>query len=228
MILAKFPFSILGKQHRMHPDISVIIKEIIYPRLMDAPSVFNHPLVKGLQDRLVFIDHRNLETKQNDKGSIQSAESDGLSKVNQFEVDMIVKIVHYLIQQGYNVKQMVVLTPYLGQLMLISKALKKNFTVELDEMDVQDLSTAGMKTEESDTTPKTGVRVATVDNYQGEEADIVIASLVRSNQEKSIGFLQEQERVNVLLSRARHGMIIVGNLNTLTEAKSLKGTQLRR
>jgi hypothetical protein len=47
------------------------------------------------------------------------------------------------------------------------------------------------------------------DNYQGEEADVVLISLVRCNDAGSIGFLKEPERVNVLLSRARHGMIIV-------------------
>ena len=57
----------------------------------------------------------------------------------------------------------------------------------------------------------TSVRVATIDNYQGEEADIVIASLVRSNPEHVIGFLKEPERINVLLSRARVCEIIIGN-----------------
>lgn len=47
---------------------------------------------------------------------------------------------------------------------------------------------------------------AQVDNYQGEEADVVIASLVRSNKDRSVGFLREPERINVLLSRARHGV----------------------
>eukprot|EP00966_Prymnesium_polylepis_P246893 5709360-Prymnesium_polylepis.1 len=67
------------------------------------------------------------------------------------------------------------------------------------------------------------VRVATIDNYQGEEADVVVISLVRSNAAGAIGFLHEPQRVNVLLSRARHGMIIIGNPETFT--KSAKGAK---
>jgi hypothetical protein len=66
---------------------------------------------------------------------------------------------------------------------------------------------------------KKGVRVATVDNYQGEESDIVLISLVRSNENGDIGFMKEPQRVNVMLSRARHAMIIVGNSETLCRSR---------
>ena len=55
---------------------------------------------------------------------------------------------------------------------------------------------------------------ATVDEFQGSEADIVIVSLVRNNglaPWKSVGFLKESNRMNVLLSRAKHKLIIVGS-----------------
>jgi superfamily I DNA and/or RNA helicase len=61
-----------------------------------------------------------------------------------------------------------------------------------------------------------------VDNYQGEESDIVIASLTRSNRERKIGFMSSPERVNVLLSRARDGLIMIGDANTFLEAKGSK------
>ena len=63
--------------------------------------------------------------------------------------------------------------------------------------------------------PRVGVRVSTVDNYQGEEARIVLVSLVRSNTHGQIGFLKEAQRVNVLLSRARDCLILIGNADTL-------------
>lgn len=59
----------------------------------------------------------------------------------------------------------------------------------------------------------------TIDNYQGEESDIVIASLTRSNPDREIGFMASPERLNVLLSRARDGLIIVGNTHTFTKAR---------
>lgn len=58
--------------------------------------------------------------------------------------------------------------------------------------------------------------MSTIDNFQGEEARIVIVSLTRSNAAGKIGFLSEAQRVNVLLSRARDGLILVGNPRCLT------------
>jgi superfamily I DNA and/or RNA helicase len=62
--------------------------------------------------------------------------------------------------------------------------------------------------------PKQVLRIATVDNFQGEEAKVVIISLVRSNIMKSVGFLKTINRINVLLSRAKHGMYLIGNADT--------------
>lgn len=58
------------------------------------------------------------------------------------------------------------------------------------------------------------MRIATVDNFQGEEAKVVVVSLVRSNNERRCGFLKTSNRINVLLSRAKHGMYIIGNSET--------------
>jgi hypothetical protein len=58
-----------------------------------------------------------------------------------------------------------------------------------------------------------------LDNYQGEESDIVLISLTRSNTNRDIGFMQSEERLNVLLSRARNAMIMVGNSKTFESAK---------
>lgn len=62
------------------------------------------------------------------------------------------------------------------------------------------------------------------DNYQGEESDIVIASLTRSNNERDIGFMIAPERLNVLLSRARQALIIIGNMDTFKENRRGKKT----
>ncbi len=67
------------------------------------------------------------------------------------------------------------------------------------------------------------VRAATIDNFQGEEADVVVISLVRSSAAGAIGFLREPERINVLLSRARDAMIILGNATCLRNASHPEG-----
>lgn len=55
------------------------------------------------------------------------------------------------------------------------------------------------------------VKVKTIDSYQGSDNDIVILSLVRSNDKGDIGFLEEKERINVALTRAKRVLFIVGN-----------------
>ena len=59
------------------------------------------------------------------------------------------------------------------------------------------------------------VRITVVDNFQGEENDIILLSLVRSNNEDNIGFLKIENRVCVALSRARKGLYIMGNMKNL-------------
>ena len=68
--------------------------------------------------------------------------------------------------------------------------------------------------------------MATIDNFQGEEADIVIASLVRANKAGNIGFLDQPERANVLLSRARCGLILIGHRHTLENCSKPNGQKI--
>jgi hypothetical protein len=60
------------------------------------------------------------------------------------------------------------------------------------------------------------------DNYQGEESEIVVASLTRSNDRGDIGFMAAPQRLTVLLSRARNGLIMIGNSNTFMKSKKGK------
>ena len=67
-------------------------------------------------------------------------------------------------------------------------------------------------------------RLISADNYQGEESDIVIVTLTRSNADHEIGFMSSPQRLNVLLSRARDAMILIGNSDTFLHAR--KGGEL--
>jgi superfamily I DNA and/or RNA helicase len=57
--------------------------------------------------------------------------------------------------------------------------------------------------------------VKTIDSYQGSEKEVIIFSCVRSNPNKSLGFLTDYRRMNVALTRAKYGMVIIGNASTL-------------
>jgi hypothetical protein len=124
-----------------------------------------------------------------------------------------------------------------GSITFDSRATSATVDVLLNELDVAELVQAGLKAkddvdDDDDAPSKAGskkrdvIRAATIDNFQGEEADIVIISLVRSNLQGNIGFLKEPDRVNVMLSRARNGMILFGNLETLCNARNKQGAAL--
>ena len=59
------------------------------------------------------------------------------------------------------------------------------------------------------------VQVGTVDSFQGQETELVIFSAVRSNQLKELGFLRDARRLNVAITRARRGLIVVGDPTVL-------------
>jgi hypothetical protein len=159
---------------------------------------------------------------------------------------MVLKIVRYLGQQGYGTDKLVILTPYLGQLRAIMDALKEieDSGAVLSDLDSRDLVRAGLMSESDAKSAKKKIRLATIggsfspatavlyakrsiDNYQGEESDIVIASLTRSNPRHDIGFMSSPERLNVLLSRARDGLIMIGNIQTFTQARRGKELWLK-
>jgi hypothetical protein len=238
LVLSGMPHTTLAVQHRMHPDISRLIRHT-YPSLEDHASVEGRPPLKGVAGRVVFMDHTQPELQESQKAAGKwRAAAEHQSKVNLHEVGLSVATVKFLLQQGYKPEQLVVLTPYLGQLLELQRELSKTVEVVLADMDMQDLrraalpaaledlkaaatSKASTSTASTSSKPSSGgVRVATIDNYQGEEADVVVASLVRSNSSGSVGFLREPERINVLLSRARCGLILVGNATMLRNASS--------
>ncbi|KAH8103941.1 P-loop containing nucleoside triphosphate hydrolase protein [Cristinia sonorae] len=223
LVLKQYPHSTLSKQHRMRPEISALIRELTYPELVDADSTHNRPDIHGLQDNIVFINH---DCPEGDENAIADRRdmSSTTSKHNFFEVHMILKIVRYLGQQGYGTEDLVILTPYLGQLQKIRQALKKDNDPILNDLDSYELIRAGLFNPGEASMNKKPIRLATIDNYQGEEADIVVISLTRSNANGDIGFMISSERLNVLLSRARNGMIMLGN--TVTFQNSRKGGEL--
>ncbi|OQR68517.1 NFX1-type zinc finger-containing protein 1-like [Tropilaelaps mercedesae] len=182
LINNQLPYVRLQKQHRMRPEFIQLLVPHIYPSLENHERVLNYPHVRGMEHDLQFMQHTHLETH----------DSENRSKSNLFECKIVVGLVNYLLNNGYPTKSITVLTMYSGQQFMI----KGEIECELERR-------------KSNQQP---VRVTSVDNYQGEENDIVIVSFVRSNMHDTIGFLKTLNRLCVAFSRARHGLFCVGNL----------------
>ncbi|KAJ8903393.1 hypothetical protein NDN08_004501 [Rhodosorus marinus] len=218
-----YPSSKLLVQRRMRKDVSDTIRETLYPELLDGENTLEFPDVRGMGKNVFFLHHTHAEN-QHDR---MSASSDR-SKTNLFEVDLVEALVLYLVKNGYNgQKDIAVLTPYLAQLFLIKKALQRRIVVTLAEKDMDLLArerldedpsqgAQGVSTYFTNESLSQSVRVSTVDNFQGEEANIIVLSLVRNSGspdvvDRPIGFVRNSNRINVMLSRARYGMYIMGN-----------------
>lgn len=221
LILKGFPHQTLTQQHRMRPTISALVRSLTYPDLTDAPRTLIRPDLSGFQNNLMFISHNKPEDDAKDTANGKDMSSIS-TKQNRFEVDMVLKCVRYLAQQGYGTDNLVVLTPYLGQLKLLKQVLSTENDPVLNDLDTFDLVRAGLMQPASVNANERKIRLATIDNYQGEESDIVVASLTRSNPRHDIGFMSEAERLNVLLSRARNALILIGNPETFLKARKGK------
>ncbi len=62
------------------------------------------------------------------------------------------------------------------------------------------------------------VEVQTIDGFQGQEKDVIILSMVRSNDRREIGFLQDERRFNVAITRAKQKLVVIGDFSTLSSA----------
>lgn len=149
----------------MRPEISALVRHLTYDNLVDAPKTKGRADIRGLRSNVVFIHHSELEddlTELNHlehKGDEIGAKS---SKKNKHEVEMVLKILRYLGQQGYRTDQIVILTPYLGQLRALQEALKVDNDPVLNDLDSADLVRAGLVTQAAADIAKKPIRLATI------------------------------------------------------------------
>ncbi|CAD8184636.1 unnamed protein product [Paramecium pentaurelia] len=165
-------------QRRMKSKFADFIR-LIYKDYQDHSTIQeqNKIHIEGLTTDLLLFDHMHQEDKK-----VSSS-----SKQNKFEARMIVKLVDYLLKNGYQGKQITILTTYVRQALYIQKQCDRN------------------------------VRVQPIDNYQGEENDIILLSLVRSNDDYKLGFVAIDNRVCVAFSRARLGLFVFGDFGFIKE-----------
>lgn len=160
-VLSGYPHTVLTKQHRMAPEISALVKHLTYPDLLDAPQTLERPAPRGLQDRVVFFSHNYLESSI-EQVADRRDEGAKSSKQNDFEAQMVLKIVRYLAQQGYGTDKLVILTPYLGQLHLLRDKLSKDNDPVLNDLDSFDLIRAGLLSQAGAKVNKRPIRLSTI------------------------------------------------------------------
>ncbi len=122
------------------------------------------------------------------------------SRSNAKEASLTVAVAASLVLRArLGPSTLVIITPYNGQVQLIRAALR---------------ALAAAVDSEAQSAALAAVRVSTVDGYQGQESDVVVLSLVRSNRKRAVGFLSDKRRLNVAVSRAKRLCVIVCDSGT--------------
>ncbi|CCK69670.1 ATP-dependent RNA helicase NAM7 KNAG_0C05720 [Huiozyma naganishii CBS 8797] len=120
----------------------------------------------------------------------------GTSYLNRIEAMNCERIITKLFRDGVKPEQIGVITPYEGQRAYVLQYMQMNGAMD---------KSLYLK-----------VEVASVDAFQGREKDYIILSCVRANEQQAIGFLRDPRRLNVGLTRAKYGLVILGNPRSLS------------
>jgi len=175
----------LTTQHRMVEPIGKLISTCFYDGKLESSG----PQIDRILSKVLPRPVTWLTTSKLSNSREQSANS---SFNNSCEVNVIFQWLKQLNQVSMEAQKsykVAVLSGYAAQLTLLRRRL------DTEESDLQKLI----------------IECNTVDAFQGREADIVIYSVTRSNKDKKIGFLRDEARLNVALSRGRVGLVIVGD-----------------
>ncbi len=200
----------LKVQYRMHPAIASFPSKAFYsdellsgtpPSARRAPMGFDWPVPAV---PLAFVDVPDGYER-----------SDGSSQTNPVEAQKIVNVVKKLVQ-GHDVlpADIGIVTPYAAQVRAINRLLHGNRRPRsrFDAPPAPDSLEA--------------LEVSTVDGFQGREKEVIVFTCTRANPNGNVGFLADPRRVNVMLTRARRGLIVVGHIPTLRREPTVWGPWL--
>jgi predicted DNA helicase len=198
--------TMLGIQYRMHHAIALWASHEMYGgRLRSAPHVASHLLRDslGVQDSpltrvpMLLLDTR-LPFGSLIPGCDERLDPAGTgSFYNEGEADIVVAHIRALLATGVPPASIAVQSPYMAQVQLLCDRIEEIPGAE-------------------------GVQVASVDSFQGREADAVVISMVRSNNIGVVGFLGDNRRMNVAVTRARKHVTIVCDSTTVSRNEYLQ------
>uniref|UniRef100_A0AC35U0H2 Helicase ATP-binding domain-containing protein n=1 Tax=Rhabditophanes sp. KR3021 TaxID=114890 RepID=A0AC35U0H2_9BILA len=184
----------LQVQYRMHPAMSTFPSNVFYEgSLQNGVSSYDRTYdnlnhIWPVKDKPVLFWHVNGK---------EDISSNGTSYINRTEAINVEIMASTLINAGILPNQIGIITPYAGQSIYLARQMSSSGSLN-------------SKVYEE-------IEIANVDGFQGREKDIIIFSCVRGNEYNGIGFLSDPRRLNVALTRARYGLVIIGNANILSQ-----------
>lgn len=184
----------LQVQYRMHPCLSEFPSNMFYEGTLQNGVTAPERLRKNVDfpwpnPNLPMFFFQNLGQEE--------ISSSGTSFLNRTEASNVEKIITEFFKAGINPSQIGVITPYEGQRSYIINHMQYHGKLKKDYYKE--------------------VEVASVDAFQGREKDYIILSCVRSNEHQGIGFLSDPRRLNVALTRAKYGLVLLGNPKVLSK-----------
>eukprot|EP01130_Rhizamoeba_saxonica_P017060 TRINITY_DN8101_c0_g1_i1.p1 TRINITY_DN8101_c0_g1~~TRINITY_DN8101_c0_g1_i1.p1 ORF type:complete len:1019 (-),score=224.94 TRINITY_DN8101_c0_g1_i1:160-3216(-) len=198
LVLLEKPFSIkpirLTVQYRMHPKLSEWPSNTFYEGTLQNGISTSQRIMEGV--RFPWPQTEKPMFFYNCVGNEEIAAS-GTSYLNRAEADTCEQIVTAFLKSGINPPQIGVITPYEGQRSYIVNWMRRAGSLRSELYEE--------------------IEVASVDSFQGREKDYIILSCVRSNEHQGIGFLNDPRRLNVALTRAKYGLVVLGNPKVLAK-----------
>lgn len=186
--------TLLGVQYRMHDDIMRFSSQWFYDgKVESAPQVRNRGIL-DLDIPVTWIDTADLDGQEEFVG-------ENYGRINRAEAQLTLDTLEqYFVRVGKarildERLDVGIISPYRAQVHHLRHLIKSNAFFKPF---------------------RRAISVNTVDGFQGQERDIIVISMVRSNDEGQIGFLRDLRRMNVAITRARMKVIILGDRNTLT------------
>ena len=191
--------TLLRIQYRMHEDIMRFSSDWFYHNLMVAAPEVRHRSILDLDLPMTWI-----EVSSEAEGEASPSETAGRASGFSYSNEPEARLTLLALQAYFELigKQRIlderldvgIISPYRAQVQLLRKMLRQN---------------------EFFKPFRRSISINTVDGFQGQERDIIVISLVRSNEEGQIGFLRDLRRMNVAITRARMKLIILGDRHTL-------------
>ncbi|AMD22919.1 HHR150Cp [Eremothecium sinecaudum] len=180
-------------QYRMHPHLSEFSSNTFYDGVLQNGVTIEERTISNNSFPWPISDIPMMFWANYGREEISA---NGTSYLNRIEAINCERVISRLFKDGVKPEQIGVVTPYEGQRAYIVQYMQMNGAMDKDMY--------------------LNVEVASVDSFQGREKDYIILSCVRANDQKSIGFLVEPRRLNVALTRAKYGLVILGNPTSLS------------